>query len=349
MSSGETLAFLHIASDMLISDTPTRAHVASPTPEPAPIPVVSGAEKTAPPTPPPSSGGDDDEDDDDTTEPPARLNRKQRRALKHKANTSTLPTPSNTDNEADSPRRKPPNNPPKKRALNNPTSASVPASLTPPDMGPGNPFPLLICSIGNPGATYANTLHSAGHIVTSYIAQRKSHKPFTKGLSGLVARPDNTSYSFSLLGGFSKTETGGTPEDDWTFWQSTSLMNVSGAGVKRAYNEWLRDVRRAAGNPAAEGRLVVVHDELEASLGKVAIRDGGASPKGHNGLKSCQAHLGGIKWWRVAVGIGRPESRDPNVVSRYVLGKMAPAQRIGLEKSSVGVVGALRLIAEGKR
>ena len=316
---------------MSISDTPTRAHVASPTPESAPIPVA-GAEKTAPPTPPPSSG------DDDTTEISPRLNRKQRRALKHKAN-----TPSDTDNEADSPRRKPPNNPPKKRALN-PTS-----SLTSPNMGPGNPFPLLICSIGNPGATYANTLHSAGHIVTSYIAQRKSHKPFTKGLSGLVARPDNTSYSFSLLGGFSKTESGGTPEDDWTFWQSTSLMNVSGAGVKRAYNEWLRDIRRTVGNPAAEGRLVVVHDELEASLGKVAIRDGGSSAKGHNGLKSCQAQLGGIKWWRVAVGIGRPESRDPNVVSRYVLGKMAPAQRIGLEKSAVGVVGALRLIAEGKR
>jgi PTH1 family peptidyl-tRNA hydrolase len=216
-------------------------------------------------------------------------------------------------------------------------------------MGPGNPFPLLVCSIGNPGATYANTLHSAGHIVTSHIAQRKSYKPYTKGLSGLVARPDATSYSFSLLGGFSKTQAAGAPEDDWTFWQSTSLMNVSGGGVKRAYAEWLRDLRRTVGDPAAEGRLVVVHDELEAALGKVTIRDAAASPRGHNGLKSCQAQLGGIKWWRVGVGIGRPESRDPNVVSRYVLGKMSPAQRIGLEKSAIGVVGALRMIAEGKR
>jgi PTH1 family peptidyl-tRNA hydrolase len=216
-------------------------------------------------------------------------------------------------------------------------------------MGPGNPFPLLICSIGNPGATYANTLHSAGHIVTSFIAQRKSYKPFEKGLSGLVSRPDTSSYSFSLIGGFSKTEAGGTPEDNWTFWQSTSLMNVSGSGVKRAYSEWMKEIRRAAGNPTMEGRLVVVHDELEGALGKVTVRDGTSSPKGHNGLKSCQAQLNGIKWWRVGVGIGRPDSRDPRVVSRYVLGKMSPNQRIGLERSSVGVVGALRLIAEGKR
>ena len=105
-------------------------------------------------------------------------------------------------------------------------------------------FPLLIASIGNPGATYANTLHSAGHIVTSFIAERKVYQPFSKGLSGLVSRPDDTRLSFSLTG-FKKVQGAPpTPEDDWTFWQSLSLMNVSGVGVKKAYAAWLAELRR---------------------------------------------------------------------------------------------------------
>ena len=156
--------------------------------------------------------------------------------------------------------------------------------------------------------------------------------------------------SFGLLQGFRRVE--GAPvgvEEDWTFWQSTSLMNVSGKGVGRAYNEWLRGIRSQYGDSKIEGRLVVIHDELESQLGKVTIKDGSASAKGHNGLKSCQASLGGTKWWRVGVGIGRPESREPDVVARYVLSKVSGSERDKLEKSAVGVVKALEEIAAGQR
>ncbi|KAL6706713.1 hypothetical protein ACN47E_005255 [Coniothyrium glycines] len=211
-------------------------------------------------------------------------------------------------------------------------------------------YPLLICSIGNPGPIYANTLHSAGHVVTSYLSERKAYQPFSKGLAGLVSRPDNTTMSFSLMSGYRRVQGDAlAAEDDWTFWQSTSLMNVSGVSIKKAYNEWLRHVRRGAGAADAVGRLVVVHDELEGALGKVSVRDGGASAKGHNGLKSCQQQLAGVKWWRIGVGIGRPESRDPNVVSKYVLGKMTSYQQKAIEKSAVGVFAALEDIAAGKK
>lgn len=122
-------------------------------------------------------------------------------------------------------------------------------------------------------------------------------------------------------------------------------MNVSGVGVKRAYTEWLKEVK-ALGR---EGRLVVVHDELEGQLGKVSIREGSVSSRGHNGLKSIQQQLGAVKWWRVGVGIGRPESREPKDVSRHVLRKMTSMEKSVLEKSAVGVVEALRSIAEGRK
>jgi PTH1 family peptidyl-tRNA hydrolase len=206
--------------------------------------------------------------------------------------------------------------------------------------------PLLICSLGNPGSAYANTLHSAGHTLTSHIASVKSYGPFQKGLSGLVSRPDNTTYSFGLLQGFRRERVDGPPdEDDWTFWQSTNLMNVSGPGVKKAWSQYIKDVGMNRGEP----RLVIVHDELEAPLGKVSVKEGSASPRGHNGLRSCQASLGNLKWWRIGVGIGRPESRESNVVARYVLSKMSRTEMNAMEKASSAVVAALRQISDGRK
>ncbi|KAF1947041.1 peptidyl-tRNA hydrolase [Clathrospora elynae] len=296
---------------------------------------------------------DDTDSADEGYESTPPKSKKEKRKQKKQKHNSALPTPTSTDTESAPPQsRKPPNNPPKSQSTP-PTTTSSSLTTLPPQMPPSSAlqtaYPLLICSIGNPGPTYANTLHSAGHILTTYLSTAKSYKPFTKGLSGSVSRPPDTHMAFSLLG--FKRVTSDKPEmgDDWTFWQSGSLMNVSGNGVKRAYNEWLRSIRSAAGSATLEGRLVVVHDELESALGKVTVKDGAASAKGHNGLKSCQQQLGGVKWWRVGVGIGRPESRDPNVVSKYVLGKMTSFQRQQLERSGVSVYKALEDIAAGKK
>ncbi|KAF2999349.1 aminoacyl-tRNA hydrolase [Curvularia kusanoi] len=311
-----------------MSNAPTREHVASRPTTPAADPEIVATAYIS----------------NDAVNRRAGLNKRE--ARKQKKAQQSLPTPDDTSSETETPAAKPPNNPPKARKARqaqNADTASIPQSLAV-AMPPANPLPLLICSIGNPGPQYANTLHSAGHIVTTYIAGRKSYQPFTKGLSGLVSRPDNTTFSLSLLKGYSKTQ-GGPPEEDWTFWQSLSLMNVSGVGVKKAYAAWLAELRRRI-SPAQEGRLVIVHDELESALGKVTVRESGASARGHNGLKSCQQQLGSVKWWRVGVGIGRPDSRDPNVVSRYVLGKMRPQEMDGLERAAPAVVDALRMIAE---
>jgi peptidyl-tRNA hydrolase, PTH1 family len=50
------------------------------------------------------------------------------------------------------------------------------------------------------------------------------------------------------------------------------------------------------------------------------VRKGGGLA-GHNGLKSLKSGLGSGEFGRVRVGVGRPESTDPEVVSRWVLGR----------------------------
>jgi PTH1 family peptidyl-tRNA hydrolase len=66
--------------------------------------------------------------------------------------------------------------------------------------------------------------------------------------------------------------------------------------------------------------VVVVHDEIDLPFGEVRTRLGGGLA-GHNGLKSLKAELGGAGFWRVRVGVGRPDSTDPEVVAGYVLGR----------------------------
>jgi peptidyl-tRNA hydrolase, PTH1 family len=67
-------------------------------------------------------------------------------------------------------------------------------------------------------------------------------------------------------------------------------------------------------------RVVVVHDEIDLPFGEVRTRLGGGLA-GHNGLKSLRRELGGADFWRVRVGVGRPDSTDPEIVSAHVLGR----------------------------
>jgi len=80
--------------------------------------------------------------------------------------------------------------------------------------------------------------------------------------------------------------------------------------------------------------LIILHDELELPFGRFSIKTStGTSARGHNGLKSVMSipALKACKLTRVGLGIGRPQSRDPDVVSGYVLEKMSRAQKETVE------------------
>lgn len=198
-----------------------------------------------------------------------------------------------------------------------PTPMSVPRTI-----------PLLVCGIGNPGSTYANTLHSAGLTVLNRLADRLGYSHFQKDRNlgnGLVSRPAVSSES-----------------GDWTLWQSTSYMNDSGKGVKAAWSAWSRN------NPDGEARLVVVYDELEKPLGAVTVRtNSGASAKGHNGLKSIMSVMGNTPFARIGIGIGRPVSRGSDDVARYVLKKMTPLEKQKIEECVDEVIAKLKQLEKG--
>jgi len=72
-------------------------------------------------------------------------------------------------------------------------------------------------------------------------------------------------------------------------------------------------------------RVLVVHDEIDLPFGDVRTRLGGGLA-GHNGLKSLRRELGSPDFMRVRVGVGRPDSTDPEIVSAHVLGRFTEGE-----------------------
>jgi peptidyl-tRNA hydrolase, PTH1 family len=145
----------------------------------------------------------------------------------------------------------------------------------------------LVVGLGNPGDRYARTRHNVGFEVARALAERRGMSKFKSKYGGLFTHDRRVAV---LL-----------PQ---------TYMNESGNAVGPA--------RGALGVDL--DHVLVVHDEIDLPFGRVEVRTGGGLA-GHNGLKSVKSGLGSGEFGRVRVGVGRPESTDPEIVSRYVLGR----------------------------
>jgi peptidyl-tRNA hydrolase, PTH1 family len=150
-----------------------------------------------------------------------------------------------------------------------------------------------VIGLGNPGDRYARSRHNVGFEVAAELSRRWGLPRARKKFGGLLAE--------------GRTRPGG-PRVALLLPQT--YMNTSGdsAGPARGSLRVPLD------------RVVALHDEIDLPFGEVRSRLGGGLA-GHNGLKSLKQGLGGADFWRVRVGVGRPDSTDPEVVASYVLSR----------------------------
>jgi PTH1 family peptidyl-tRNA hydrolase len=166
---------------------------------------------------------------------------------------------------------------------------------------PAVPADFLIVGLGNPGTKYAGTRHNVGFEVANALAARWQLPQARKAFGGLVTE------GRASLGG---------PRVVVLLPQT--YMNESGAAAGPARGQYRVPL----------DRVVAIHDEIDLPFGQVQSRQGGGLA-GHNGLKSLKQHLGGDDFLRVRVGVGRPDSTDPEIVSRYVLSRFSePADEV---------------------
>lgn len=204
--------------------------------------------------------------------------------------------------------------------------APAPMPAETPTEAPFQPH-FVVISLGNP-PPHAESLHSAGHIALQAIQQQ------------LRSNPNHSQPAFSSER-IAKKATQASRGPRYTLLQSPTLMNVSGPWVAKAWREIFAEAKEQ--HPDRALGLVVVHDDLEEDMCVVKVRKWERSHRGHNGLKSIMATIQQnefkeSKWAKISVGIGRPEGRDHDTVSDYVLRPMSKYQKGILSEKSVSPV-----------
>jgi len=151
----------------------------------------------------------------------------------------------------------------------------------------------LIVGLGNPGPGYVETPHNVGFKVAEELARRwelpKPKKKFAGELSEGRTRPGGPRVAVL---------------------KPQTYMNEAGRSAGPARGSYKLDLER----------VLVLHDEIDLPFGDIRVRLGGGLA-GHNGLKSLKRELGSPDFYRVRIGVGRPDSTDPDIVAAYVLGR----------------------------
>jgi len=150
-----------------------------------------------------------------------------------------------------------------------------------------------VIGLGNPGHKYELTRHNVGFLVLDELAERYGglwHEKKNANRAQIQVSCGDQFHSVLLI-------------------KPTMFMNNSGKVW-----DWL------AKKGVQSGQVVVVHDELEKTFGTMQVRFAG-SARGHNGLRSLM-NVMGADFWRVRVGIGRPEEKRE--VGGYVLQRFTP-------------------------
>lgn len=158
----------------------------------------------------------------------------------------------------------------------------------------------LVVGLGNPGNKYSETRHNIGFTI----------------LDELVGR---LGISFSTKQECSK--------DRINFLKPQDFMNLSGIAVRNTAHFY----------QIKSDEILVIHDELDLSLGDIRVKLGGGNA-GHNGLHSIQEHLGTANFYRCRFGIGRPTEMP---VVNWVLGRFSGEEKENMDKPKAKLLDAL--------
>jgi PTH1 family peptidyl-tRNA hydrolase len=185
----------------------------------------------------------------------------------------------------------------------------------------------LAAFLGNPGQQYQNNRHNAAWLFAQTLPFygslswkdkfKSSYAPLERralaSCRGTGDAVDRTPEPEDAAG---RPETGdaGAPEfpEKIHLLLPHTFMNLSGEAVGKA----------ASFFKIAADKILIVHDELELPLGTVSLKYSGGLG-GHNGLRSMNAVFGGPDFWRLRIGIGRPDHRD---IYSWVLSDFSPEE-----------------------
>jgi len=168
----------------------------------------------------------------------------------------------------------------------------------------------LFFGLGNPGKEYDNTRHNLGQMLIKKYVE-------THDRASLL----NKSKLQSQLCEINKN----------IFAISTGYMNLSGASVQKV----------AAFYKITPENIYIIHDDLDLPVGEWKLQfDRG--PAGHNGVISTIENLGTQAFWRIRIGIGKPDNNIP--IEDYVLKPFSKEEKVLIFQTIDKIIDNINLL-----
>ena len=153
---------------------------------------------------------------------------------------------------------------------------------------------LLWAGLGNPSEKYKNQRHNIGFMIVDKIAIEYSFSSWRNKMNAYICEGEIEGHKILLA-------------------KPQSFMNNSGTPL----NQIARFFK------ISDSSVYVFHDDIDLKPGQIRVKNGGGHG-GHNGLRDIDAHIG-INYWRIRVGIGRPD--DKALVNKWVLSDFSASER----------------------
>lgn len=165
----------------------------------------------------------------------------------------------------------------------------------------------IVIGLGNPGEKYTTTRHNAGFLCMDFLQKEFEFEPFApdKKMSADISSGTIGSEKVLLV-------------------KPTTFMNDSGIAAQALL----------AFYKCSPADIVVIHDEIDLPLGTYKTTLSSRSA-GHNGVQNIIDHLGTQDFFRIRLGVGRPDTKEGACISihDYVLQKF-----LSLELESLGKI-----------
>lgn len=179
----------------------------------------------------------------------------------------------------------------------------------------------IIIGLGNPGEKYKLTRHNIGFMIIDALAKELG-----------LAWQENKKFN-SLV----------AKEGELLLIKPQTFMNLSGQAARAALAYYQLLPKRLGLTRLREADLskvlIIVHDEIDITVGKYKIAVGSRSA-GHNGVQSVIDHLKTNHFVRYRIGV-RGDSIGQIPVEKFVLNNFSEEELISLKGVITEVVGRL--------
>lgn len=141
----------------------------------------------------------------------------------------------------------------------------------------------LIVGLGNPGLKYSHTRHNVGFDAIDLVAKGMKSRINKTSCGAKITRIE---YDDKLL----------------VLAKPLSYMNLSGTPTNCLANA----------NQIPSDHWIIIQDDIDLPVGALRVRKNGSSG-GHKGISSIHHVTGKTDFYRIKIGVGRPETQDDMV------------------------------------